>query len=82
MVKKYVKNVTDDDKTIIPELRRAYTPATLSFKENGKKINLKPGEYVETKLNGENISGKRLKLVGEDEIKGKKKKEDKKEESE
>jgi len=62
-MKKYVKNVTDDNKTVIPALKRPYSPATLSFKEGGKKITLKPGEMVETKANGTNISGKRLQLV-------------------
>ena len=73
MVKKYIKNITDDTTKIIQELGRPYKPATLAFKEGGKLITLKPGESVETKLNGENISGYRLKLVTEDEVKKKKK---------
>jgi len=77
-MKKYVKNVTDDNKTIYdPSLGRPYSPATLGFKENGKLIMLKPGESVETKLNGENLAGgvvdgkkqyKRLRLMTEEEI--------------
>ena len=77
-MKKYIKNVTDDNKTVIPALGRPYSPATLDFKENGKTITLKPGEIVETKLNGKNLAGggtKRLRLVTEDE-KGKKKKDE------
>ena len=70
-MKKFIKNVTDDTKTVIPELRRPYSPAILSFKENGKKITLKPGESAETKLNGSNIDGKRLKLFTEDQLKKK-----------
>lgn len=74
-MKKYIKNITDDNKTVIPGLGRPYSPATLAFKEGGKKITLKPGESAETKLNGTNIDGRRLKLVTEDEVKNKKKKE-------
>ena len=76
-MKKYIKNITDDNKTVIPGLGRPYSPATLAFKEGGKMIVLKPGEYAETKLTGETLAGggtKRLKIVTEDEIKGKKKK--------
>lgn len=78
-MKKYIKNVTDDNKTVIPRLKRPFTPATLAFKEDGKKIILKPGEYAETKGNGTNISwgrrpNPRLVLLTEDELKGKKKK--------
>ena len=73
-MKKYIKNITDDNKTIIQELGRPYSPATLSFKEGAKKITLKPGEYEETKLNGSNIDGLRLRLVTEDEVKEKPKK--------
>jgi len=75
-MKKYIKNVTDS-KDIVPGLGRPYSPAVLAFKEKGKKITLKPGESAETTMNGSNISGMRLKLVTEDEVKGKKK--DKKE---
>lgn len=71
-MKKYIKNVTDDNTTVIPALGRPYSSAILSFKENGKKVTLKPGDSVETKLNGTNVSGKRLKLVTEEELKGKK----------
>ncbi len=76
-MKKYIKNVTNDNKTVIPDLGRPYSPATLAFKEDGKLITLKPGESVETKLTGETLAGggtKRLRLITEDEIKGKKKK--------
>ena len=66
-MKKFIKNVTDDNKTVIPALGRPYTPATLSFKENGKKITLRPGEKIETKLTEKQVSGKRLKLVTEEE---------------
>lgn len=65
MGKKYVKNVTDDNKTIVPELGRPYSPATLAYKENGVRIVLKPGEMRETKLTEKHISGKRLKIVEE-----------------
>lgn len=76
-MKKYIKNVTDDNKTVIPALGRPYSPAILAFKEGGKKIVLKPGESVETKMNGANVSRggtRRLRLVEEKDIK----KEDKK----
>ncbi len=72
-MKKYIKNITDS-KTVTPELGRPYSPVTLSFSENGKKITLKPGESVETKLDRKNIDCKRLVLITEDEIKNKKKK--------
>ncbi len=81
-MKKYIKNVTDDNKTVYdPLLGRPYSPATLSFKEGGKIITLKPGESVETKLDGSSLAGyyvngkkqyKRLQLVTEEEIKNKK----------
>ena len=58
MVKKYIKNITDDKSF-------GYKPMTGSFKENGKKIILKPGEQAETKLNGDSIDGHRFKLVTE-----------------
>ena len=74
-MKKYIKNITDDKSF-------GYSPATLAFKEGGKRITLKPGESAETKLNGDSLAGrtvngkkeyKRLRLVTEEEI-GKKKK--------
>ena len=71
MAKKYVKNVTDDNKTVIPELGRPYSPATLSYKENGVKVTLRPGEQKETKLTEKDVSGKRLKIVTEEESKKK-----------
>ena len=72
-MKRYIKNVTDS-KEVIPELGRRYRPRTLTFKEDGKLIEIKPGELIETKLNGENVSGRRLRLVTEDEVKKKKEK--------
>ena len=56
MGKKYIKNITDDKKY-------GYESAIMSFNENGKRITLKPGEKAETKLNGENVDGKRLQLI-------------------
>jgi len=56
MGKKYIKNITDDKSL-------GYESAIMSFKENGKRITLKPGEKAETKLNGENVDGKRLQLI-------------------
>lgn len=74
MKKKVIKNITDDPQygyinqygQFIP-----YEPLRLSFKEKGKRIILKPGETYETILNGENIDGKRLRLVELDEKKKK-----------
>lgn len=71
-MKKYVINVTNDPKVIDPILKRAYSPATLSFKEGGKVITLKPGESAETNMNGANLAGggtKRLRLVEKKDIK-------------
>ena len=31
-MKKFIKNITDDNKTVIPELGRPYSPATLAYK--------------------------------------------------
>ena len=81
-MKEYIKNITDDNKTVIPGLGRPYSPTILAFKEGGKLITLKPGESVETKLDGSSLAGyyvngkkqyKRLRLVTEDEVKKKKK---------
>ena len=77
-MKKYIKNITDDNKTVILEIGRPYRPATLAFNEGGKMMTLKPGEDTETKLSGDSLAGggtKRLRVVTEDEIKKKKKKE-------
>ena len=77
MVKRYIKNVTDDKSF-------GYSPATLAFKEGGKTVVLKPGETAETKSDGSNLAGrtvngkkefKRLRLITEEEIGKKKKKE-------
>ena len=57
-MKKYIKNITDDKSF-------GYSPMTGSFRENGKKIILKPGEQVETQLDGQSIDGHRFKLVTE-----------------
>ena len=64
-MKEYIKNITDD-KTL------GYAPTDLSFNENRKRTVLKPGEQIETKLKGDNIDGKRLRLVNEKEDKKKK----------
>lgn len=57
-MKEYVINITNN---------RAYgfDAATLCFREDGKKIILKPGDKAETKMKGKNISGKRLKIINE-----------------
>lgn len=57
-MKEYVKNITNN---------RAFgfDATTLSFNEDGKRIVLKAGEKAETKKKGENIDGKRLKIVNE-----------------
>ena len=57
-MKKYIKNITDDKSF-------GYSSVTGSFNENGKKTILKPGEQVETKLDGDNIDGHRFKLITE-----------------
>ena len=69
MVKKFIKNVTDDNKTVIAELERPYSPAILAYKEDGKKIELKPGEMKETKLTEEDIGCGRLRIITEDKTK-------------
>ena len=61
-MKKYIKNITDDPKN-------KYEPATMAFNELGKRTVLKPGEKAETKLNGENIDGKRLRFFSEKDLK-------------
>jgi len=69
-MKKFIKNVTDNQSL-------GYSPATLSYKENGERIILKPGEHKETKLDGSSLAGrtvngkkeyKRLRLVTEEEL--------------
>jgi len=59
MTKKFIKNITDDKSL-------GYEATDLSFNELGKRTILKPGETFETKLNGENIDGKRLRLITEE----------------
>ncbi len=71
-MKKYIKNITDD-KSILAPNGKPYEPTTLSFNEKGQRYILAPGETKETKLNGENVDGKRLRFFSD-----KKKKEDKK----
>ena len=66
MAKEYIKNITDKKES-------GYSPVDLSFNENGKRTILKPGEQVETKAKGNNIDGKRLKLVTEEKEKVKSK---------
>lgn len=65
MGKNYIVNITDD-----PQYK--YEPFTMSFKENGVRIVLKPGEKAETNLNGENIDGKRLRFFSDKDLKKKK----------
>lgn len=62
-----MKNITGEKDSGFP------LPQTMSYRENGKIITLKPGEYKETKLTR---WSNRLRVVTEDEIKGKKKKDE------
>lgn len=52
-MKKFIKNITNEE---------GFVPVELSYRENGKLISIKPGEKIETKLNGENI-GNCVKLI-------------------
>jgi len=69
MVKQLIKNITDDKEF-------GYEPVDLSFNELGKRFILKPGGTYETKLNGENIDGNRLRLIEKDKKKKVETKED------
>ncbi len=52
-MKNYIKNITNE---------KGFMPVGLAYRENGKVINIKPGEKIETKGDGSNL-GDEKKLV-------------------